>query len=558
MAEAGVQSVDRVQTRHVALRDILAVTGWFAALSAVYWIAVLVVCGRAGFPLDDPFIHLQFAKNLYRDGQMAFNAGVPSSGSTAPLYPVLLAALFSLARDWYLASYLLGGLCSLGTALAVYGIVRSWTGRSDLARWAGILTVIANPTIAQAYSGMESAAYSLVFLLGLWLYASPSRRIVASGVLAVVIWLRPEFMVLFPLILLERMIAARREGGRWLAAGIAKCWPHVAIWSAMILVYVAYHWHQDHHLVPSTFNAKVLVRWAERPVWLDSLPATIRHGEWGFALLALFGWPLVMLLLAGLGLGVVCLPLAFGLRGAMKALWRDKGPAAAGRRLALIVLVGYPLLRGIVDVTGFFWYQNQRYYAHLTPLLILIVLGALPTTGEIVRQRWWSWRGRSHSDQRRRTFQWATLGLVLWGGFAVASVSNITDMQVPAAEWVRRHTTEDQIVAASDIGAMAFISGRRILDIAGLVEPDIVTHVLQGGNELDYLQDRNPAYVVTYPRWYPEFTAREDMLAPVRTWELDFNVVCGGRKIVIYRPLWNTQGGLSRGAVTIDDLTIDD
>lgn len=543
MAEAIVQVAGRTDARAGIARDLAVIAGCFLGLSIVYWVAVFVFCGWPGFPLDDSFIHLQFARNLYQDGQMAFNPGLPSSGSTAPLYSGLIAASFCLVRDWYLASHLLGALCSLGTAFAVYGILRTWTGRPDLARWAGLLTVVAAPTVVQAYSGMESGAYTFVLLLGLWLYGSPSRRLLASAVFALGIWLRPELACLFPLILIERALAVRRrEDGRRLTAWLSETWPHMVVWGLMAAAYVSYHWYQDHHFVPSTFSAKVLVPVTAKPVWMDNLPAAIRSHRWGQALMAMTVWPFLVLVVVGVGVGTICAPVAFGLYAAVVARWRDQGHAAAGWRLAILTLVGYPFIRGTVDTIGVFWFQQHRYYAHVTALAILIVLGALPVTGAVVKRSWWNWASIRPAIQMKRTFQWACIYTLVLGVLSVLSVSNITSMQVKLARWLRLDTTEDQLIATNDIGAIAFISERPILDTIGLVEPELVEHLLGGGDLLGYLRKRNPARVVIFPNWYKDLSARRDVLEPIHFEELDFNFICGGSKMVVYRPLWNTSG----------------
>ncbi|MEE8385253.1 MAG: hypothetical protein V3S01_05015 [Dehalococcoidia bacterium] len=542
MAETVIQSTEPTEARGVVLRDLAVIAGCFAGLSAIYWTAVLVVCGGPGFPLDDSFIHLQFARNFYEHGQMAFKPGVPSSGSTAPMYAVLIAGAYHLVRNWYLASHLLGGLCSLGTAMAVYGITHSWTGRRNLARWAGLLTVFAAPTVVQAYSGMESAAYSLFFLVGLWLYGFDSRRLFGSAVLALTIWLRPELACLCPLILLERAVATRRRGGRWLAAWLADAWPHLLIWVAMALAYMSYHWHQDQHLVPSTFAAKVLVPFTAKPAWMDNLPTAAQNHRWGMALLAMTVWPFLVLLAVGVGIGTICAPLAFGLREAIVGRWRGAGPAAAGWRLAIMTLIGYPFLRGMVDTLGVLWFQQHRYYAHLTPLAILLVLGALPITGAVVKRGRWNWSGVSLALQARRTLRWACLYSLVLGVISVISVSNITSMQVEIAEWLREDTTEGELIATNDIGAIGFISRRPILDTVGLVEPGLVEHVLSGGDLLEYLQERKPARVVIFPNWYKKLSARRDLLEPIHDVKLDYNIICGGPRMVVYRPLWRRSG----------------
>jgi len=531
-------------------RDVLAIVAWFVGLSGLYWVAVLLVCGQAGFPLDDSFIHLQFARNLYEHGQMAFNPGVPSSGSTAPLWPMLLAAAYPLIKNWHLTSYILAGLCSLGTALAVYGLVRTWTGRRELARWAGLLTVFLAPTLVQAYTGMESAAGSLCFLAGLWLYGTPSRRPLASGCFALCVWFRPEFLVMLPLVSLELAISARRAGPGWLGRCVKSVLPHLAVWGVMIAGYVVYNYHQDGHLVPNTFSAKAVAPGFARPAWLDGLPAAIKRGNPLHVLLAIFVWPTLVLFVAGAGLGVNCAPLAFGIREALVAQWRDTGPLASARRLAVLSLVGYPWLRGFVDSGGVVLFQFQRYYAHLTPLLILVVIGALPLTGALVKRRFWNWTGRSLDFQRRQTFGWAMPCFIVTGVLGVLAVWNINSMQVPIARWVQEHTGENQLIATNDIGVIGFVSRRPILDTVGLIEPELVQHYMDGGVILDYLKKKNPAYVIIFPRWYKDLSAREDMLEPVYSVKLAFNVICGGSNMVVYRPKWHDAESLRLGGVS--------
>jgi len=525
------------------------IVAWFAGLSLLYWLAVFLVCGQAGFPLDDSFIHLQFARNLYEHGQMAFNEGVLSSGSTAPLWPMLIALTYPLVRNWYLTSYVLASLCSLGTALAVYGIMRNWTGRQELARWAGLLTVLLAPTLVQGYTGMESAAYSLCFLIGLWFYGRASQRLLATVCFTTCVWLRPEFLVMLPLIALELAVSARRAGAGWLWRFVKSVSPHLAVWTVVIAAYAAYNYHQDGHFVPNTFSAKAVAPGFARPAWLDGLPAAIKRGNPLYVVTAVLVWPTLVLFVAGAGLGVNCAPLAFGVREAIVAQWRSTSPVASARRLAVLSLVGYPWLRGFVDSGGVLLFQFQRYYAHLTPLLILVVIGALPLTGTLVERRFWSWRGRSLDFQRRQTFRWAVPCFVVTGALCVLAVWNINSMQLPIARWVQEHTAEDDVIAANDIGAIGFISRRPILDTVGLVEPELVEHYMNGGAILDYLRKKNPAYVIIFPRWYKDLSCRQDMLEPVYSVKLAFNVICGGSDMIVYRPKWRDADSVRIGGM---------
>ena len=88
-------------------RDDLAVAASAAVPLALFMAREGHIAGAAGFPLDDSWIHLHFARNLAEGAGFAYNPGVPMAGSTAPLWTLLLGA----------ASAALGP--SLGTAKAL-------------------------------------------------------------------------------------------------------------------------------------------------------------------------------------------------------------------------------------------------------------------------------------------------------------------------------------------------------------------------------------------------------------------------------------------------------
>src|SRR5882724_3720030 len=80
---------------------LLAGLGYFAA-------EAFILSGTFGFPLDDSWIHLQFARNLAAGQGLSYNPGELVTGSTAPLWTALLAILFLLPGSVVLWTKLLG------------------------------------------------------------------------------------------------------------------------------------------------------------------------------------------------------------------------------------------------------------------------------------------------------------------------------------------------------------------------------------------------------------------------------------------------------------------
>src|SRR6187200_2362573 len=101
--------------RHVDSWVVIAVAALIAVLFYLIFSAVIF---RIGFPLDDSWIHLTYARNLAEHGEWAFRLGERSSGSTSPLWTVLLSIGFLVRLAPYVWTYLLGW--AVLTALAVY------------------------------------------------------------------------------------------------------------------------------------------------------------------------------------------------------------------------------------------------------------------------------------------------------------------------------------------------------------------------------------------------------------------------------------------------------
>jgi hypothetical protein len=70
------------------------------------------------------------------------------------------------------------------------------------------------------------------------------------------------------------------------------------------------------------------------------------------------------------------------------------------------------------------------------------------------------------------------LGCFLWGArFYADDVSFIEEEMVATAKWIAANTPADAVIAAHDIGALGYFDRHRILDLAGLVSPEVVPFI---------------------------------------------------------------------------------
>ncbi len=69
----------------------LLVYGLLAGFIVSIYVGVAASRGHSGYPLDDAWIHQTYARNWAETGQLAYVVGLPSAGSTAPLWTLLLS-----------------------------------------------------------------------------------------------------------------------------------------------------------------------------------------------------------------------------------------------------------------------------------------------------------------------------------------------------------------------------------------------------------------------------------------------------------------------------------
>src|SRR5512141_3530708 len=99
-----------------------------ALIAVLFYLIASAIIFRVGFPLDDSWIHLTYARNLAEHGEWAFRLGERSAGSTSPLWTFLLSIGFFLRLAPYAWTYFVGWL-----VLTFFGIQAENAARKFIA-----------------------------------------------------------------------------------------------------------------------------------------------------------------------------------------------------------------------------------------------------------------------------------------------------------------------------------------------------------------------------------------------------------------------------------------
>ncbi|MGH7384703.1 MAG: hypothetical protein ACREKG_05935 [Candidatus Rokuibacteriota bacterium] len=136
------------------------------------------------------------------------------------------------------------------------------------------------------------------------------------------------------------------------------------------------------------------------------------------------------------------------------------------------------------------------------------------------------------------------------------AVQNIEAMQVHLGHWVARHTPPTARIGLNDVGAIAYISRREVVDVMGLVTPAITPFRRAGeAGVLRFLEHVCPDYLIVFPAWFPAISEMTDRFQPVYRVRLERNEVAGADELVVYETAWNRwrpdrrpcPGALARG-----------
>ena len=458
-----------------------------------------------GFPLDDAWIHQTYARNFGELGEWSFVAGQPSAGSTAPLWSAWLGLGYALGKLTgiplapYPWAYLTGWLLLAGVGLAGGRLLDALLpGRIWAARLAGAALILEWHVVWAAGSGMETLVSAMIALWVLGSLARKERGWVRLGfMIGLGVWVRPDSLTLLgPALLVlwfvEPDYSARlRAMGRLLAGFALTFGPYL-----LFNVALAGSWW------PNTFYAKQ-AEYASH----QAIPLWRRY-------LSQLGLPLV-------GVGVLLLPgfLALLWEGLQKRRWAVLGGVAW--------FLGYLFLYAWrLPVT----YQHGRYI--LPAMTVYFVLG-LAGLAMLVRVDEISGLRRVLGRVWVLAAALVLAGFWLQGAQAYArDVAVIETEMVATAEWVNMNTPPDARIAAHDIGALGYFARRPLLDLAGLISPEVIPFIRDETRLARYLDEQAAAYLVTFPGWYPDLVSGRELLY---TSAGSFSPVQGGENMNVYR-----------------------
>lgn len=460
-----------------------------------------------GYVTDDTYIHLRYAENLTSRGEFSFNPGEATYGATSPLWILGLVALFAVGVTGPAAAWFLGLLSGMLTLVIMAGLLRRLDFPESWRWWLFLLAALDAWFLRWTMSGMETPLATASLLVLLWplvmkpaISADPEHhgrlwpRYLAWGVAAGLAGLvRPEWLLLAPFALPWLLLAEYREAdalagsrGRYRARPQVPLLAAATGWLLVVGPWLLYAQHAFGRFIPGTATAKSYHPAGGLGEILASFGRSLQQlgmtqGALWLGLAALVGFVLVQRRRQERQAAEQHDDLpgtegpAPGEPGSAWRYWPATALVLIAATWIVLLLGGYALNR--------VW-TISRYLCPLSPVLLL-AMGVVAI---------WLLHFTSHYRGRPLLGRWLAgtvcvlalasniaLSVVLVRPHAREFSAGVVACYLQKGEWIGEHSPPGAVIAALDIGALAYGSDRKVLDLMGLVSPEIMAIGRQAG-----------------------------------------------------------------------------
>jgi 4-amino-4-deoxy-L-arabinose transferase-like glycosyltransferase len=375
---------------------------------------------------DDAYITFRYARNLASGYGFVYNIGERVLGTTTPVYAILLVPFIKLGFSPDAISITLAVICDLLICVLLYLLFQKSLG-DCIALLTSLFYATAYVSIAACGYGMETQLF-ILFVVASVLFLEYQRYMLMAAVAGLAVVTRPEGALLAVIFAVALFIKLRRDD------------LSLALRTVLLFIAVAAPWYIfAMFYFGSPFPNSMLAKYFQRSItvheWLDFF--VMRNHVIVMYWLGTF---------AGLLYGIRIKSRAIILLVAWAVVYTlffliGRPPFLGGWYFPPVMLSIATLAAvGFAKIGGWVLRGTARAVVVLAVFMVLLIAVILPKNLE-------------------NTVRWyrKTAG----------------NVYIPVAEWVAENTKPNDIIHASDIGYLGYISGRRILDAAALVTPQI-------------------------------------------------------------------------------------
>jgi hypothetical protein len=155
-------------------------------------------------------------------------------------------------------------------------------------------------------------------------------------------------------------------------------------------------------------------------------------------------------------------------------------------------------------------YQHGRYIMPAMPVFFLLGIFAFAEFDKSKMFKRYHWIGQ---------FAWRALLVLLSAAFIfigansyARDVAVIESEMVVTAKWAAENLPSEAVIAAHDIGALGYFDDHKLIDLAGLITPDVVPFIRDEERLAKYLDAQGADYLIAFPGFYDDLTKNAEVV----------------------------------------------
>lgn len=501
-------------------KHILTILLLFIGVQFAYLLTEYQISGHQfGVPLDDGWIHFRFAENFAHGHFFEYNAGEPTPGTTSPLWVIILSIPFLFSGTFILPYALAASsLFFLLTLIALYKLCIKVGFDGIYSLFITLITLACGRLLWSSLSGMEITLFcwlSVLIFTNHLKEIENKKLIISTGLLlGLAANARPETYLLALIYYLTSLILLKDN----IKQNIGRFSLSLLIFVVLMAPYPIFSYIHTGGFLPNTYEGQV-----GSAKYLPNITFLLESGK----IFVKDNFIIVILWFISMGFFVY-------------TLFTKK----IDKKFLLINLwvILLPLVSSFIAPN---WRHHGRYLIPLIPFINIISIYILRKVHLHIQNK---------EYKRYILIQKALVALVLifslnsavlFAGVLGWNVENINDQQLKIGKWLSANLPREAGFGMNDIGAIAFTTKKYVVDMAGLVTPEVFRFQRmsfeQGSKELfKFLRSKNVNYIIIYPGWYEyimeNYSGAFELVYSAR---LENNTICGGIEMFVYKINWD-------------------
>ncbi len=428
---------------------------------------------------DDSYISLKFAENFFRYGGITYDGTTFLTGATSPLH-ILFIVFAGLFVRMEAAPLVVGIVFFWLSSIMVYLFALKITADKKAAILAGLMMATNGWMIFDSLNGLETTTFIFFSLVTFYLFYSFRNRVFYVIPLVLSILIRPEGWFAGCAIGVWLTIQYVKQGNRQIVRFMLKS---LGLFALMITPYLILCFYCTGSLLPGTALAKAAF-FAEGVISLPDRSTYFRNCLSMFYTTLIYPVPVLML------------PLIFFAR----------------RTLSIPYLMYYYIIFYLAYFL-FFPGAIAHYWCRYQHIFIPLIIIAISDGVMDVVKRCRAWNLKASLAGLIAVSIIFNQVITVRGSCLLyaSSIAYTRDSLIDMALWLKDNTPEDCLIAVHDIGAVGYFSNRRILDLVGLVNPEVTRYYMDIRRKkfphisqrrvIDYLRIKQPDYLVMFCDW---------------------------------------------------------